>query len=164
MGFVTAIIAALAALTAALLWLEGRSCESKSTPKSPSPTAYRGGLSGKSNASFTESLANIARSVEEEKAPLVHLDHIVHRVLPRLEAKLDAALEFLGVIISDQEHLDADVAALVDATVKIGAEIAALKAQPAAEALDFSGLDSAVAAVSGLVPAPVEAPVDQPTE
>lgn len=69
-------------------------------------------------------------------------------------------LNRLGVIISNQEHLNADVAALVAAAVAISDEIAALKAQPAAETLDFTGLDNVVATFQGLVPAPAEAPAE----
>jgi hypothetical protein len=67
-----------------------------------------------------------------------------------------------------QQHLDADVQALTDATNAMGdgvtaieAEIAALKQQPAADALDFTKLDAAkdnlnavLARVQGDAPAP----------
>ena len=79
--------------------------------------------------------------------------------------KLDYIIDLEGVIISIQEQLDADVAALAAAQVAIADEIAALKVQPAAESVDFTGLDAAVAAFQGLVPAPVVVPpVDVPVE
>lgn len=69
-----------------------------------------------------------------------------------LELRLTNIEHYMEVIISNQEHLDADVAALTAAATAIADEIAALKAQPAAEALDFSGLDNVVATFQGLVP------------
>ena len=79
-----------------------------------------------------------------------------------LDEKLDRVLSLLGVIMSDQEHLNADVAALVAAAASIADEIAALKAQPAAAALDFTNLDGVVSTFQGLVPAPAPAPVVDP--
>jgi len=77
--------------------------------------------------------------------------------------KLNQILKLLGVIISNQEHLDADVSALLAAAAAISDEIAALKSQPAAAAVDFTGLDSVVGTFQGLVPAPA-APVDVPVD
>lgn len=74
--------------------------------------------------------------------------------------KVNQILDLLGVIISNQEHLDAEVAALTAAAAAIAGEIASLKAQPAAEAIDFSGLDSVVDTLQGLVTPPVADPVD----
>jgi len=54
--------------------------------------------------------------------------------------------------MADQDKLDADVAELTAATSAISAEIDALKA--ANPAIDFTGLDSAVSALQGLVPPP----------
>jgi hypothetical protein len=51
----------------------------------------------------------------------------------------------------------------VAAQAAIAQEIADLKNQPGAPALDFSGLDAAVAGFQGLVPAPVAPPVTEPT-
>jgi hypothetical protein len=74
-------------------------------------------------------------------------------------------LDKLGEIMSDQEHLDADVKALGDA---IAAEVAELKAQitagtPAAQldftALDKLAVDTAAAATADAPPAPVVPPV-----
>lgn len=60
--------------------------------------------------------------------------------------------------VSDtQSHLDADVAALAASLASIEAEIADLKAAHA-PAVDFTGLDNAVATAKGLVPAPVAPP------
>lgn len=73
-----------------------------------------------------------------------------------LDDKLNTILANLGEIMSNQDKLNEDVAALNVAAAAIAAEIAALKAQPAAEALDFTGLDNVVATFQGLVPA--EAP------
>jgi archaellum component FlaC len=74
--------------------------------------------------------------------------------LNRIEHKLDHALTTLGELMTDQEHLDADVAALTTAVAVIAQEIADLKSQPGAGSLDFTGLDAAVAAVAGLEPPP----------
>jgi len=87
-------------------------------------------------------------------------DHIENQ-LDRIEHKLDHANKTLGRIMTDQEHLDADVAALTTAVGVIAQEIADLKNQPGAGALDFTGLDAAVAAVAGLEPAPADGG-DQP--
>lgn len=54
----------------------------------------------------------------------------------------------LELLVSDQSHLDADVAELVSDTSAIEAEIAALKA--ANPAIDFSALDSAVSALNAV--------------
>lgn len=56
-------------------------------------------------------------------------------------------------IMSDQEHLDADVAALTTATDAIAAEVEALKAaQSSGTPLDFTALDALVATIQGEVP------------
>jgi len=77
-----------------------------------------------------------------------------------VQEKLNRILDLLGVIISDQEHLDADVSALVAAAAAISDEISALKAQPAAASVDFTGLDRVVGTFQGLVPAPAAPVVD----
>lgn len=82
------------------------------------------------------------------------------RSIDPVEQKFNTILDTLGVIISNQEHLDADVAALTAAAAAISSEIAALKAQPSAESLDFTGLDNVVETLQGLVPAPA-APADE---
>lgn len=76
-----------------------------------------------------------------------------------IHEKLNLLLEGMILIMADQDKLDADIAALTTATAAVSAgisalndEVAALKNQPTAAALDFTGLDSAVAAVAGLVP------------
>lgn len=63
---------------------------------------------------------------------------------------------------SDQAHLDADVTALTDGLTAVEAEIAALKSQPQASALDFTALDAAVARVTADVPAATPTPVAEP--
>ncbi len=75
-------------------------------------------------------------------------------------------LEALGAILSDQEILDADVAALVTISTDLESEIASLKA--VAPGLNFDGLHAVVARLRGdapTAPAPVvEAPAaDAPT-
>lgn len=62
--------------------------------------------------------------------------------------------------MSNQEHLDADVQALLTGITEIEAEIEALKTQ-APESLDFTALDAAVARItSDATPTPpVEPPV-----
>jgi hypothetical protein len=58
----------------------------------------------------------------------------------------------VDMLMSDQEQLDADVQALNAGLDAVEAELAALKAQPPAAALDFSGLDNAVARVRSDAP------------
>lgn len=84
--------------------------------------------------------------------------HVHHEVI---EHKLDHVIEGITKLTTDQEHLDADVQALGTALSTIADEIAALKSQPGAPALDFSALDAAVAQAQGLAtpPAP-SAPAD----
>lgn len=65
------------------------------------------------------------------------LAYLLRPVLCRLDA-IDAGLRD---IMSNQEQLDAAVAQLNAATAEIRTEVDNLKAQPGAEALDFSGLD-----------------------
>lgn len=60
----------------------------------------------------------------------------------------------MSEVQSDQQHLDADVAAESASLDAVEAEVAALKAQPAAQALDFSKLDSVVSRLKGDEPAP----------
>lgn len=67
----------------------------------------------------------------------------------------------LGEIMSEQSHLDADVAGI---SAALADEIAALKAQPGAEVLNFSKLDDllALAQANDPGPQPAPAPVDTP--
>jgi len=58
----------------------------------------------------------------------------------------------LTIIMADQEILNAYVARLGAAVSAIKDEIDALKNQPGSAALDFTGLESAVAGVEGLEP------------
>ena len=60
--------------------------------------------------------------------------------------------------MADQDKLDADVKALADGLTAVETEIAALKNQPAAAALDFTSLDAAVSRLQGDAPAPAPAP------
>ena len=156
------ISVALAGLGVCLLWLDSRGDVSRSGVSHVSTgcpcTVLQGSFAASSVVSFRESLAAIVRYARgagsltmNERARWEY----AYRALPRIEWKLDAVLDYLGVILSDQEHLDTEVASLVSATQGISDEIAALKAQPAAAQLDFTNLDAAVAAVQGLVPAPV---------
>src|SRR3954470_20334251 len=60
-------------------------------------------------------------------------------------AALEKLVLHLGVkILSNQQKLDEEVVALSNAIDGIEAEIATLKAQPAAETLDFTSLDALV--------------------
>ena len=63
---------------------------------------------------------------------------------------------------TQQEALDAAVAVLTVQWQQVVDEIAALQALPAAEVLDFSGLNAAVQAVTDAVPDVVTPPVDVP--
>jgi hypothetical protein len=80
-----------------------------------------------------------------------------------LETKIDNLTKMIGELMTDQEHLDSDAAAILTALQSIVAEIAALKAQPAAAALDFTNLDAAVASVQSTPDAPVTPPDVPPT-
>jgi len=83
------------------------------------------------------------------------------RIAAHLDSRLDKLERLLMTEASDQAHLDADVQKILDGLTVVEAEIAALKTQPAAAALDFSGLDSAVSRLTADEPAtPV---VDPPT-
>lgn len=76
----------------------------------------------------------------------------------RLERRIRRIEQTIGAIVTDQEHLDAEVADIVADTSAIQAEIEALKAAAAAsQPLDFTALDSAVAAL-GQVAAPPASP------
>jgi len=84
------------------------------------------------------SLLRYYREITEQ---LHHISTNVHRIL-RLQEQ----------IMSNQEHLDAAVAALGVQFQQVVDEVAALKAQVGADALDFTGLDAAVQQVSNTVP------------
>lgn len=81
--------------------------------------------------------------------------------------RLDAIDRHLGVIMSNQEQLDANVAKLNAAVSEIRVEIDNLKAQPGAEVLDFSGLDDVTAKLTAIgaeddEPAPAPEPDPAP--
>jgi hypothetical protein len=78
----------------------------------------------------------------------------------QLSAQLNTVIEGIATLMTDQDKLDADVAAENTAISAIEAEIAALKNQPPAASLDFTGLDAAVAKLQGDAPAPIAAPTD----
>jgi len=65
-------------------------------------------------------------------------------------------------LMSDQTKLDSDVAALTAGLDAVEKEIADLKAQPPAAALDFTKLDAAVARLQSDSPAPTPAPAPAP--
>jgi chromosome segregation ATPase len=80
----------------------------------------------------------------------------LHDQLPEWARSLTRAVNRLTKEIhamsDDQNHLDADVQALVSGLDAVEAEIAALKNQPAADALDFTGVDAVVARLQADVP------------
>lgn len=90
---------------------------------------------------------------------------LVRLILHQINQSTDVIRRLKGIertlhtVTSNQESLDADVSALGDAISAVEAEVAALKNQPP-EALDFTGLDAAVARLQGDAPAP--APVEPP--
>ena len=100
----------------------------------------------------------------------------VSRDLAAIKGALGIVIENEEHIMTDQDHLDADVQALTTGLDAIEAQIAALKAQPGGTALDFTALDAVVARVKGdatppaaeptpaAEPAPAEVPADVPTE
>ncbi len=65
-------------------------------------------------------------------------------------------------IMADQDKLDTDVKALLAGLGNVEKEVAALKAQPAAPSLDFTGLDAAVARLQTDAPAPAAPPAATP--
>ncbi len=65
-------------------------------------------------------------------------------------------------IMADQDKLDTDVKALLAGLGNVEVEIAALKAQPAATSLNFTGLDAAVARLQADAPAPTLPPAPAP--
>ena len=92
----------------------------------------------------------------EQDAPLYE-ETVRHTVLPvwaeRISTQLHTLTREIARMATDQEHLDASVQALTDGLTSVEAEIAALKNQPAAQAIDFTGLDAAVARLQGDEPA-----------
>lgn len=80
------------------------------------------------------------------------LQHLVAEVAA-VKCDQRAILMREGKIMSDQEHLDADVQALGAGITVVADEITSLKNQPGAPAMDFTGLDAAVAQLQGLAPA-----------
>jgi ribosomal protein L12E/L44/L45/RPP1/RPP2 len=73
-------------------------------------------------------------------------------------AQIIATLNHLEqIIMTEQAHIETDVAAILAA---VNTEIAQLKAQPGAEALDFTSLDNLVATTQA--DAAADAPVAPP--
>lgn len=103
-------------------------------------------------ATIRDDLANL---IDDWLAVPRQLAHILrqldtqHRMLQRQAKKMEH-------LMSNQEHLDADVAAIGPQLQEV---IDALKAQPGAEALDFTGLDTVVQQISDAVP---DAPPAEP--
>lgn len=70
---------------------------------------------------------------------------------------------------ANQQHLDADVASIGQATASIETEIANLKQAVAdGQPVDFTGLDTALGTLQGVAPSapapePTPAPVSEPT-
>jgi hypothetical protein len=80
--------------------------------------------------------------------------------LPRLEVKSNITHDLLGVLITDQDHLNTDIQSLA---TDFAAIIQALKDTPPATPLDFTAADALVASVHAAVPAaPVTEPVTEP--
>lgn len=77
--------------------------------------------------------------------------------LRTIHRKLDRLTESVDHIMSDQSHLDTDITALSGYFADIEAEVANLKAQPAADALDFTALDALVASAKAADPGPAPA-------
>jgi transposase len=95
----------------------------------------------------------------DHEQPLADAPALLLHTLEHLIRMENTMTEFAN----DQAHLDADVQAETDSLTAVEAEIAALKAQPAATALDFTALDAATARLKGDAPAvAVPAPVDVP--
>ncbi len=66
-------------------------------------------------------------------------------------------------INQDQAHLDTDVAGIADVLTNVETEITALKAQPAAASVDFTGLDAVLARGKGDETPAAPAPAADPT-
>jgi hypothetical protein len=89
----------------------------------------------------------------------------IEQHLARIDDRLATVITKENKIMTDQEHLDTDVQALGAGLDEIVAEIAALKDQPGATALDFTALDGVVTRLQGVAadnapPADVSAPGD----
>jgi hypothetical protein len=80
--------------------------------------------------------------------------HGVAQQLDHVAQKLAHLTKEIAAMSQDQSHLDADVQALTAGLDAVEAEIASLKNQPAAAAVDFTALDAAVARLQGDAPAP----------
>ncbi len=89
--------------------------------------------------------------------------HWGHHMERRLTSLLHQILNQGAQIMSDQSHLDTDVQALTDGLTAVESEIAALKNQPGAPALDFTALDATVARLKSDAPAPSPAPEPTPS-
>jgi aryl carrier-like protein len=80
--------------------------------------------------------------------------------LDRIEKLLHTVIKKENKLMTDQEHLDADVQALGAGLDEIVAEIDALKAQH--PAVDFTALDAVVARVQGVAADNAPPPADEP--
>jgi hypothetical protein len=81
--------------------------------------------------------------------------------LAEIMSAIAALTKKVDKLMSEQSHLDADVAALTAAISAVQTELANLKAQPTQPPLDFTALDAAVGNLQGLAPA--AAPADTGT-
>lgn len=85
---------------------------------------------------------------------------MLYRKLNEIAESIELVHRKLDHIMTDQDKLDADVAALEQGFVNIATEITTLKAAAAAgQPLNFDGLDKAVADLTSLAPVPTPAPV-----
>jgi hypothetical protein len=89
---------------------------------------------------------------------VIRLIQFLFRWNTYLDVRLTRMENAMSEVQSDQQHLDADVAAEGASIDAIEAEIANLKNQPAGTPLDFTALDATVARLKGDEPAPAPAP------
>lgn len=73
------------------------------------------------------------------------LSELAETICCRLDGQFSALNRKVDRLMSDQSHLDTDVATLTSFVTDILAEVTALKDQPAAAGVDFTALDALVA-------------------
>lgn len=92
----------------------------------------------------------ISAALASELARVEHHLRSIEQHLARIDDRLATVITKENKIMTDQEHLDTDVQALGAGLDEIVAEIAALKDQPGATALDFTALDGVVTRLQGV--------------
>lgn len=90
------------------------------------------------------------------------LEHVLYHEAEN-KAKLTRLEKMMTESLTDQQKLEADVTADNAVLDDIEAEVLALKAQPGAEAIDFTSMDALTARLRTDDPGPAAPPADAPT-